>query len=43
MLNYWKDKGKDMDRDITQMNPAVDIYKLIERNLPFTEICRYLI
>lgn len=30
---YWKDKGKDMDRDITQMNPAVDIYKLIERLL----------
>ena len=30
---HWEDKGKDMDRDITQMNPAVDIYKLIERLL----------
>lgn len=30
---HWKDTGKDMDKDITQMNPAVDIYKLIERLL----------
>lgn len=30
---HLEDKGKDMDRDITQMNPAVDIYKLIERLL----------
>lgn len=33
MLNYWKNEGKEMDKDITQMNPAVDIYKLIERLL----------
>ena len=30
---HWKDTGKDMDKDITQMNPSVDIYKLIERLL----------
>lgn len=30
---HWKDMGKDVDMDITQMNPAVDIYKLIERLL----------
>lgn len=30
---HWKDTGKDIDKDITQMNPAVDIYKLIERLL----------
>lgn len=30
---HWKDTGKNMDKDITQMNPAVDIYKLIERLL----------
>lgn len=30
---HWKDTGKDMNKDITQMNPAVDIYKLIERLL----------
>ena len=30
---HWKDVGKDDDKDITQMNPAVDIYKLIERLL----------
>ena len=30
---HWIDSGKDMDKDITQMNPAVDIYKLIERLL----------
>ena len=30
---HWKDTGKDMDKDITQMNPAVDIYKLIDRLL----------
>ena len=30
---HWKDTGKDMDKDIAQMNPAVDIYKLIERLL----------
>ena len=29
--NHWKNEGKEMDKDITQMNPAVDIYKLIER------------
>lgn len=31
--NHWKDAGKDMNKDIKQMNPAVDIYKLIERLL----------
>ena len=30
---HWRDTGKDMDKDITQMNPSVDIYKLIERLL----------
>lgn len=30
---YWNDIGKNMDKDIAQMNPAVDIYKLIERLL----------
>lgn len=30
---YWKDAGKSVDKDIKQMNPAVDIYKLIERLL----------
>ena len=30
---YWEDTGKDMSKDITQMNPAVEIYKLIERLL----------
>lgn len=30
---HWKEAGKDMDKDITRMNPAVDIYKLIERLL----------
>lgn len=30
---HWKQSGKDMDKDIMQMNPAVDIYKLIERLL----------
>lgn len=30
---YWKESGKDMDNDIVQMNPAVEIYKLIERLL----------
>lgn len=30
---YWRDIGKNMDKDITQMNPAVDVYKLIERLL----------
>ena len=30
---HWKDTGKDMDKDIIHMNPAVDIYKLIERLL----------
>lgn len=30
---HWRDIGKDMDKDITQMNPALDIYRLIERLL----------
>lgn len=30
---HWREIGKDMYKDITQMNPAVDIYKLIERLL----------
>lgn len=30
---YWRECGKDMDKDIIQMNPAVDIYKLVERLL----------
>lgn len=30
---HWKDSGKNIDKDISQMNPAVDIYKLIERLL----------
>lgn len=30
---HWKEAGKDIDKDITRMNPAVDIYKLIERLL----------
>lgn len=30
---HWKDAGKDIDKDVAQMNPAVDIYKLIERLL----------
>ncbi len=30
---HWKEAGKDMDKDITRMNPAVDIYKLVERLL----------
>ncbi len=30
---HWKDAGKDMETDITQMNPSVEIYKLIERLL----------
>lgn len=38
---HWKDTGKDMDKDITQMNPAVDIYKLIERLLDeIVYLCR---
>ena len=30
---YWKAEGKTMDKDIVEMNPSVDIYKLIERLL----------
>lgn len=30
---HWEEIGKDMSKHITQMNPAVDIYKLIERLL----------
>lgn len=30
---HWEETGKDMSKHITQMNPAVDIYKLIERLL----------
>lgn len=30
---YWKTAGKDIDKDVAQMNPSVDIYKLIERLL----------
>lgn len=30
---HWKASGLDMDKDIKKMNPAVDIYKLIERLL----------
>lgn len=30
---YWKELGFDADKDIKKMNPAVDIYKLIERLL----------
>lgn len=30
---YWKAEGKTMDKDIAEMNPSVDIYKLIERLL----------
>lgn len=30
---HWKDAGKNMETDITQMNPSVEIYKLIERLL----------
>lgn len=30
---YWIDTGKSADKDIAQMNPAVDIYKLVERLL----------
>lgn len=30
---HWKDAGKDMSKNITEMNPSVDIYKLIERLL----------
>lgn len=30
---YWKESGKDINKDIMQMNPAVDIYKLVERLL----------
>lgn len=30
---HWKDAGKDMSKNITEMNPSVEIYKLIERLL----------
>ena len=30
---HWEDAGKDMGKNITQMNPSVEIYKLIERLL----------
>lgn len=30
---HWEETGKDMSKHIMQMNPAVDIYKLIERLL----------
>ncbi len=30
---YWEAEGKQMDKDIVQMNPSVNIYKLIERLL----------
>lgn len=30
---YWMIKGKEADNDITQINPSVAIYKLIERLL----------
>ena len=30
---HWKNTGKDANKDMKQMNPAVDIYKLIERLL----------
>lgn len=30
---HWEDAGKDMSKNITQMNPSVEIYKLIERLL----------
>lgn len=30
---HWKELGFDVDKDIKKMNPAVDIYKLIERLL----------
>lgn len=30
---HWKAAGKDMSKNITEMNPSVDIYKLIERLL----------
>ncbi|MBQ2802148.1 MAG: RloB domain-containing protein [Lachnospiraceae bacterium] len=30
---YWRKNGKSVDRNIVQMNPAVEIYKLIERLL----------
>jgi hypothetical protein len=30
---YWKKEGKEITEDIVQMNPSVEIYKLIERLL----------
>lgn len=30
---HWKNEGKSIDKDFAHMNPAVDIYKLIERLL----------
>lgn len=30
---HWKSEGKDMDNHIAEMNPAVEIYKLVERLL----------
>lgn len=30
---HWKEEGKDKSKDIVNMNPSVDIYKLIERLL----------
>ncbi len=38
---HWQDIGKDMDKDITQMNPSVGVYKLVERLLDEVEyLCR---
>ena len=33
LLVYWSENGISMDQNITQMNPSVDIYKLVERLL----------
>ena len=30
---YWKEEGKNLSQDIVNMNPSVEIYKLIERLL----------